>query len=239
MADTTRDSGSGISAFGKASADKRGSESQIDEAIDLVAREMTNLDAPAGMRAEVLARIESAPSRTGFALLPRLATAVSLAVIVLAVAAVLWFARPANRPETVAAINHSSPAQAPRAAKPETRSSETPAHTGLASTTPAGTRTGAATGPAAGGAIPAQPDQNATGAADMGPAALAQPEPIVIAALGPDALQIPAIGVEPIGDLKPITIQDIPVGSTENQSPSIRKFEDEPAPSGLCAEQAH
>ena len=200
------------------------SDTPIDRAIDVVAREMTALDASAGMRAEVLARIESAPPRTGLGSLPRWATAASLAVVVLAVAAVVWFERPGGRPESVAGRPNSPTTNATGGARSEPRASQTLASAGPASTAPAEVRSVRNGNPAAGGgAATAEPGETATAEIDgMGPAALAPPDPIVLAAVGPAALHIPDIGIEPIGELKPITIQDIPVGSTEIKNPTAR-----------------
>jgi len=236
MADTTRDSGfppspAGDGAgFGEASGIRGSGNPEdgrtpdaIDHAIDVVAREMTNVDAPAGLRAAVLARIENASPRSGMARLPRWATAASLAIVVLAVAAVVWIERPGGRPESVGARVDSATATATGGAKSEPRSSETLASAGPAAAAPADARTSRNGGPVAGGgAATAEPGENVTRADDAGPAALAPPDPIVLAAVGPAALHIPDIGIEPIGELKPITIQDIPVGSTEIKSPTAR-----------------
>ena len=56
--------------------------SDLDQAIDAVAREMTRMDAPATMRADVLARIEGGRTRAA-AGLPRWAWAAGMAVVVL------------------------------------------------------------------------------------------------------------------------------------------------------------
>ncbi|MCX6538457.1 MAG: hypothetical protein NT151_05915 [Acidobacteria bacterium] len=220
--------------------------SAIDQAIDVVAREMTRMEAPATMRAEVLARIEGEGERAA-GQLPRWAWAAGMAVIVMAVAATVWFGRPGDQPESVTARHDSSSIPAAGAAKPQPQPSGTLANAGLATgagsarhsqSQSAPVRTGVRHGAGVtGGNTPAA--ETAGAVEETGPSPLAQPDPIAIAALGPDAIHIPDIGVEPLVDLKPITIQDIPVGSTEIQSPSIRRFDDDPTPSGLCAEQAH
>ena len=209
----------------------------LDQAIDVVAREMTALDAPAGMRAEVLARIEGAP-RVGSPLMTRWTTAASVAVVVLAVVATVWFARPGERTESVNATHNTSSTLATSGARPEPQPSEKLTARGLAASMPAGDQPSAGVRPATRGAVSVQPGQDLHPRPEMGPAALVALEPIVLAKVGPDAIHIPDIGIEPLADLKPITIQDIPPGSTDSQSPSIRKFEDDPAPSGLCPEQA-
>jgi len=227
--------------------------SDLDQAIDVVAREMTALDAPAGMRADVLARIEGLP-RPGTALLPRWAWAAGLAVLVLAVAAAVWFARPGDRAESVTAKQDSSSMPAAGATQSQLQASGTLASAGsvtsgtepgpqpsrtLASTALAITaRPAGGAGPAASGAAAAEPDQNATDTPEMGPPALAQLDPIVIAAIGPDAIHVPDIGVEPLVDPKPITIQDIPVGSGEPQRPQIQKVGDQPVPPVRSADRA-
>jgi len=227
--------------------------SPLDQAIDAVAREMTALDSPAGMRADVLARIEDVP-RPGSALLPRWALAAGMAVLVLAVAAAVWFARPGGRLESVTARHDTSSMPAAGATQVQPEASGAVAGAGpvtagterglqpsgtLASTALAtNTRPAGDAGTAAGGAAAVQPDENATATPEMGPAALAQLDPIVIAAIGPDAIHVPDIGVEPLVDPKPITIQDIPVGSSEPQSPPIQKVGDQPVPPVRSAEQA-
>jgi len=229
--------------------------SSLDQAIDAVAREMTALDSPAGMRADVLARIEDVP-RPGSALLPRWALAAGMAVLVLAVAAAVWFARPGGRLESVTARHDTSATPAAgatasqpsrnlasaglvtRATTPGPQPSGALTMTGPAAGIPARALSGGGAGTAAGGAAAVQPDENATATPEMGPAALAQLDPIVIAAIGPDAIHVPDIGVEPLVDPKPITIQDIPVGSSEPQSPPIQKVGDQPVPPVRSAEQA-
>jgi len=207
--------------------------SSLDQAIDAVAREMTAVDAPATMMAEVLARIEGERERSA-GWLPRWAWAAGVAVVVLAMASTVWFARPGDRSESAAARHDSSPTLATGGARSEPQPSGVLASAALA----AGTQPAGAAGPAARDAAAAEPDPNATATLEMGPAALAQPDPIAFVALGPDAIHIPDIGIEPIGDLKPITIQDIPVGSGEPQSPPIQKVGDQPVPPVRSAERA-
>jgi len=207
--------------------------SSLDQAIDAVAREMTALDAPAGMRAEVLARIESERERSA-GWLPRWAWAGGVAVVVLAMASTVWFARPGDRSESAAARHDTS--SMPAAGAPQ---SQQPASGELAGAAlAAGTQLAGATGPAARDAAAAEPDPNATATPEMGPPPLAQSAPIVLVALGPDAIHIPDISIDPLGDLKPITIQDIPVGSGEPQSPPIQKVGDQPVPPVRSAERA-
>jgi len=244
--------GSSLGSPGSSPADSE-TTSSLDRAIDTVAREMTALDSPAGMRADVLARIEGAP-RPGTALVPRWAWAVGLAVVVLAVSATVWFAGPGRRPESVTVRHDTSsmPAAGATQIQPEASGAVAGAGPVTAGTEPgpqpSGTLTSTAlatntrpvgdAGTAAGGAAAVQPDENATATPEMGPAALAQLNPIVIAAIGPDAIHVPDIGVEPLVDPKPITIQDIPVGAGEPQSPPIQKVGDQPVPPVRSAERA-
>ncbi|MCX6545896.1 MAG: hypothetical protein NTV05_15965 [Acidobacteria bacterium] len=190
------------------------SETPLDQAIDAVAREMTALDAPAGMRAEVLARIESAP-RPGSAVLPRWALAAGVAVLVLTVATALWVARPGDRPESATARHDTSstPAAVTTPSQPQPSGN-------LVS---AGLETGGTAKPVARGVAAVQPDENVIPTPEMGPTALARLDPIVIPELGPEAIHIPDIDIEPLGDLKPITIPDISVGSGEPHNPSIQR----------------
>ena len=184
----------------------------MDLAIDEVAREMTAMDAPAGMRAAVVERIEGA-ARSGRLMMPRWALAAGTAVVVLAVAAAVWFARPAVRPESVNAkhVVSSRPATGPDRSQAQPERSL--ASTALAAGVPAGS-----TAPGrAGAAVAGQADANQTAAPEMGPAPLPGPDPIVLADLGPHALAITSISVTPLEDIQPIAIKDIPVGPTETQ----------------------
>ncbi len=218
--------GSSLGSPGTSPANCEGASS-LDDAIDVVAREMTNIDAPARLRADVLVRIEETP-RSATALLPRWAIAAGMAVVVLAVTAAVWLARPGDRPGLVVSKHDSSSTQARGGVRAKTQPLGIQASVGVAESAQTDARPGGAGGAVARAAVAAQPDQTATAAPEMGPAALGQPEPIAIAALGPNALHIPAIGIEPLGELKPITIQDLPVDSGEPQSPSIQKVGDQP-----------
>ncbi|MEI6669169.1 MAG: hypothetical protein WCP29_13525, partial [Acidobacteriota bacterium] len=72
---------------------------------------------------------------------------------------------------------------------------------------------------------PGNPGPAATAAPDAGPDALSGPTPIVIVDIEPAAVRVPEIGVAPIGELKPITIQDIPGGPGPVQTPSDARIE--------------
>jgi hypothetical protein len=209
----------------------------LDHAIDVVAREMTAVDASAGMRAAVLVRIEGERERSA-GWLPRWVWAAGVAVVVLAVAATVWFGRPGDRSESAAARHDTSSMPAAGAPQSQQPASGVLASAGLATDTRTGTQPAGDAGLAARDAAAAEPDPNATATPEMGPPPLAQSAPIVLVALGPDAIHIPDISIDPLGDLKPITIQDIPVGSGEPQSPPIQKVGDQPVPPVRSAERA-
>ena len=52
---------------------------------------------------------------------------------------------------------------------------------------------------------------------DVGPAALAGPDALDIAPLGPAAIAVPGLGVSTLGEIEPITVSTIGPGSPEPQ----------------------
>ena len=194
-------------------------DEQLDTAIDVVAREMTAAEPPSALRAEILARIErERTGRSAGLLLPRWAWAGGVAVLVLGVATTAWLVRTVPAPgagqiaktDTPAATNASPAASAP----------STPAATGASpvlDTTMASAR--AVTLPAARprASRPAAVPERAGLPDDAGPAALAGPEAIDIAPLGPAAIAIPALGVSALGNIEPLTVPTIGPGSPEPQ----------------------
>jgi hypothetical protein len=203
---------------GSADSARTADSTPLDHAIEVAAREMTSVDAPGSMRAAVLARIETAPG--GFARLPRWAMAGGVAGLALAVAFAVWMMRPVSTPDAVTATQTTPAASPTGGSRPESDSAQTlarltPVTTGSASVPASGAvRNGAASSGAAAAILAVD---GATGRLEMGPPPLAAPAPIVIDALAPVAIAIPEIGIAPLGDLKPITIQDMTTGSTEPQ----------------------
>ena len=190
--------------------------SALDEVIDAVAREMTNLEAPAGLRAEVMARVEESDPRRGFAW-PRWALAAGAVVVVMAAVAMWRPIGPGNvrgtglsRPEQ---RRGASPAEAEgRRRQPGVLEGTSMRGTGLSASPPSAT-----TGPRRSSASEvAQPGvEDAT--ADFGPPPLASPPPIAIDALGPGAIEIGELQVPALGPIQPLAIKDISIGSNEPQ----------------------
>ena len=187
-------------------------DQQLDEAIDRVAREMMDRDADGGFRARLMARVATTPRVPRS--VGRLAWAAGLAVLVLAVAMGLWMAR---RPQP-------TPASAQTAAVGPGASPSTGPLSPTGSQESVIGRT-AAPGPAIVASNAAPSTQ--TGAAEdrypeSGPAPLVAPHPINLVSIDPAALAITDIGVEPIGEIAPITITPTTAGSGEPQRRELR-----------------
>ena len=200
----------------------------IDAAIDVVAREMTDVDPSAAMRAQVLERIEQGRRRPGL-VLPRWAWAGVAATMVLAVATGLWLARPVQGPGgsegTVAEQRAAGPklanATAPR---PSARPGTGPGPTAASPAGRPALSARAQLGPATHGA------QSAVGTAagavaedDALVPALAAIEPLRLSAVEPAGLHIPGVEVAPLGALPTIDIPSLNPGSTDAQSADPKK----------------
>jgi len=185
----------------------------LDAAIDVVAREMTSLDAPATLRADVLAEIAGG-GRPGRFALPRwawAATAAAAFAVVVLVAAI-WMTRPAPEPESSAALRGAAPASAGAG---RTAGGGSPDAVVAAAGSMSGGLQNAAPGSRrAGAASAAAPDANSA-EPDAGPAPLAAPQPIAVADLGPAVIEVTGIEVAPLNQLQPLAIKDISVGSTD------------------------
>lgn len=204
------------------------SQQRLDDAIDVVAREMTDLEPRAALRALVLERIEQARTRTGL-IVPRRAWAGVAAVAVLAVVTGLWLTRTLPQPNapqsSVAATRTAAPgavgAASPRkpvqpAAGPGTMSASPAAHPGpgtRARQLPASRGT-QATRETAAGAV--------TEAAALVPA-LADIEPLRFSNVGPDALDVPGVVVAPLDVVPTLEIPGLNPGSTDTQSADPKK----------------
>jgi hypothetical protein len=204
------------------------SEQQLDAAIDVVAREMTDLDPSAAMRAQVLERIEQGRRRPGL-VLPRWAWAGVAATMVLAVATGLWLIRPVQGPRgserTVAER---------RAPGPNLSDAELPRQVAQAGGEPGATAASPAGRPAL--SARAQPGPTTRGAQsavatsagavaedDALVPALAAIEPLRFSAVEPTGLHIPGVEVAPLDALPTIDIPSLNPGSTDTQSADPKK----------------
>jgi hypothetical protein len=204
------------------------SEQQLDAAIDVVAREMTEMKPSAALRARVLERIEHDRQRPGFAL-PRWAWAGVSAAVVLAVATGLWLTRSVPGPggsEGIVAERRAAALNLPDAALP--RQSAQP-----------GGEPGAVAASAAGRpalSARAQPGRSTRGAqSTAGPAAeeatdyaghvpaLADIEPLRFSTVEPAALHFPSVAVAPLDALPTIDVPSLSPGSTDTQSADPKK----------------
>ena len=183
-------------------------DEQLETAIDQVAREMTAAEPPSALRAEVLARIErERAGRTGGLFLPRWAWAGVAAVLVLGIATTAWFARrvPAPGAGQIASTSiTAAPATSPPAIRAATKASP------AVDTMIASAQNSRRAQPAAVAERAGLPD-------DAGPAALAGPDALDLAPLGPAAIAIPSLGVTALDTIEPLTVSTIGPGSPEPQ----------------------
>jgi hypothetical protein len=203
------------------------SEQHLDAAIDVVAREMTDLEPSAALRAQVLERIEQGRRRPGL-VLPRWTWAGVAATMALAVATGLWLTRPMPEPRgsegTVAER---------RAAAPNSSDRTPPRQVAQAGSEP-GAMPSSSTGQPAPGAralrMPKRGAQSAAGIAAGAAAeddgrvpALAEIEPLRFSAVEPAALHIPGMEVVPLTAVPTIDIPSLNPGSTDTQSADLKK----------------
>jgi hypothetical protein len=204
------------------------SEQHLDAAIDVVAREMTDLDPSAAMRARVLERIEQDRQRPGFAL-PRWAWAGVSAVVVLAVATGLWLTRSVPGPggsegtvvERRAAAPNLSDAALPR------QSAQPGGEPAATLVSPAGrpdlsARAQLATATRGAQSTAGTAAEEATEYAGHVPA-LADIEPLRFSTVEPAALHFPSVEVAPLDALPTIDIPSLNPGSTDTQSADPKK----------------
>jgi hypothetical protein len=220
-----------VPGFGVASGIRDSGEHtpiDIDAAIDVVAREMTDLEPSAALRAQVLERIEQGRRRPGL-VLPRWTWAGVAATMVLAVATGLWLTRPMPEPrgfkDIVAAQRAAAPIL-PGAALPRP-SAQPGGEPGATAASPAG-RTDSGVRAQR---VSATPGTRTTLGADAGEVAdggalvpaLADITPLGFSTVEPAALHIPWVEVAPLDALPTIDIPSLNPGSTDIRSADLKK----------------
>jgi len=193
----------------------------VDAAIDAVAREMTDAEPSAALRARVLDRIEQGGRRSSPAL-PRWAWAGAAAGVVLFVATAVWVVRPAPAPRDARATPaEQRPAGPPPAAPGAERPAIQPAATSVRAASPDGVSASAGRtrrAVAAPGARPAE----AAEAFDTVPA-LAAIEPLRLASVEPAPLHVADMEISPITEMPSIEIPSLDAGSHDIQSADPKK----------------
>jgi hypothetical protein len=204
------------------------SEQQLNAAIDIVSREMTEAEPSGDLRARVLERIERNRRRPGVAL-PRWAWAGVAAVALLAVATGVWLTGPVPGPRgsegTVAEQRAAGPNLAhATVAQPSGRAAGGPATTGEfpAGRTDSGSRAQRLPGTRGAQSI-AGPSAGAVAEDDALVPALADIEPLRFPAVEPAALHIPGVEVAPLDALPTIDIPALNPGSTDIRSADPKK----------------
>lgn len=169
----------------------------LDRAIDVVARDMVDVDAPASMRASVLAHLDTGPPAGWIAGLHRPAVWAAAAAGI-AVAIGLWVSLPfeQEQPRPGPAIARGTAASAPA---PVVQTTQGAVSAGAA-TTGAAEPSGPAT-PVAAARPRIRPGRPRPGAAPEGLPRLAAIEPLGIDPLAPPSLTLEDIRVTPMGDV--------------------------------------
>lgn len=171
----------------------------LDRAIDAVARDMVDVDAPASMRASVLAHLDAGPPAGWIAGLHRPAVWAAAAAGI-AVAIGLWVSLPFEQEQP-------QPARAGAIARGTAASAPAPVvHTMQGAVSAAAATTGAAepsgtTTPAAAARPRVRPGRPGPGAAPEGLPRLAAIEPLGIDPLASPSLTLEDIRVTPMGDV--------------------------------------
>ena len=202
----------------------------LDAAIDIIAREMTEFEPSGALRARVLERIGQGRRHT-LPGVPRWVWAGAAAAAVLAVATAIWVVSPMRDPaDTRTAIAEQRPGEASPAATVEARQAAVVEARQAAQTDPAASQTLAATSrvamvrpPGRGLAGSAQPAGADAGDGLHRVPALAEIEPLAFSAVGPDALEISAVNVPPFPAMPSIDIPSLDAGSNDPQSDDPKK----------------
>jgi hypothetical protein len=202
-------------------------DERLDSVIDAVAREMTEFEPSASMRARVIERIEQGRRHPSH-LVPRWAWTGAAAAVLLAVATAIWVAgpAPARKGATTAAAVQASGGRPPAAAT----STRPPARPVSESAEAAGTAAGAAAGAATGARINRAATPRRARAASVEPAddvnrvpALADIEPLRFGSVEPDPIRIAAVTVAPFPEMTPIDIPGLGPNSNDTQSADPKK----------------
>jgi len=204
------------------------SEQHLDAAIDVVAREMTEVDPPASLRAQVLERIEQGRRRPGL-VLPRWTWTGLAATMVLAVATGLWLTRPMPEPrgsKDIVAAQRGGRSDMTVAAlsRPPAQPGGEP---GATAASPAG-RTGSGVYAQRVSATPGTRSTMGTDAGEVADGgalvpALAEIEPLRFSTFEPAALHIPGVEVAPLDARPTIDIPSLNPGSTDIRSADLKK----------------
>ncbi|MGE5199754.1 MAG: hypothetical protein ACM3H9_08940 [Rhodospirillaceae bacterium] len=188
--------------------------------IAAVAREMTEGEPSAALRARVLEQVEHGRRRS-LPVVPRWAWARAAAVLTLAVLTGVWVFRPVPAPggAQTAVAERQAGRPAPAAAGSERR--ERPPSAVSPAERPSVTRT-AASGRAGRDAV-ARTVQARTFEDTHAVPALAEIEPLRFTAVEPDPLQIAAVEVDPLPPMPAIDIPSLDPGSNDMQSADSKK----------------
>lgn len=218
MSDSKQGSGFGSRESGRGTT---GPDLELDAIIDAVAREMVSAEAPAGLRTQVLERLERDGRRVSPAAALRWAWAPALA-LVLAVAAGTWFY---TRDVPIRRDDRSRPASVAIA-----RSTEAAGPTAAAGTPAAGAGTMEAAPRGSGQAGRRVRGRRASAtfsgaSADEFPVvpALADIEPLTFPGIEPVHLNIPGVDVTPLDVIPPLEIPDLVLDATDSRSRDPKK----------------
>ena len=218
----------------------RHADVDLDAAIDMVAREMTNLDAPAAWRVRVMDRIGG--QKDGFRVpfwalgAPRGTWSAAAAMVAIVVAAGVWIEHgellrgPAVNQVHVADLNNAAPGPHHPPPPPSTQGRAADVvgsgpghpldqplnHMRIRLANP--TIVANAIGEDARGDVAEEADFVH---------ALADIEPLTFSAVGPAALNIPSVEVAPLGAVPTLDVPSLNPGSTDTRSPDPKK---EPSP---------
>jgi len=186
----------------------------LDAAIDTVAREMTEAEPSGALRARVLEQIQQGRRRPGF-VLPRWAWAGAAAAVMLAVASSVWLAtRPAYQPQERARVAESRPA--PEKASPAPQTTAVPG-----TTVPAALATAVASRPAVPRAAEAPVGTRAEDSHHL--PALAEIEPLRLASVEPEPLEMDDVELSPFPAMKPIEIPSLDMGPADQTTADLKK----------------
>jgi len=198
----------------------------LDAAIDAVAREMTDVEPSASLRARVLDAIEQQQRRPALAF-PRWAWAgAGTLVLALALATSIWMTRSAPEPghagTTVA--EHSAPAPVRSAVAPPATAPGSDRGTAVAAATTAPDRRSAMVRAARLAAVPeSRRASNAAARDEALVPALAEIAPLAFSQVDPSPLNVLGVEVTPLDIAPLVDIPSLEHGSAEDRSSEPRK----------------